>query len=222
MPRSASEDKPRDRIYSELRHAIMMGHRLPGERLSVDSLAAAYGASITPVRDALHRLSETGLVTIKPRSGYYVASITLKQLRDMLELYEILELASIERAVQRITPQQVAALEAWLHDDETAANDSPETRVVRNKEFHLMIARATGNLELVESLERVHNRLVRFMIICSAVDTLHSSHSQIIESLRTRDTEMAREALLRELQELRTTILEYVIQTEGDSWFLAS
>ena len=102
MLRPTSEDKPRDRIYSELRHAIMMGHRLPGERLSVEELAAAYGASITPIRDALHRLSETGLVTIKPRSGYYVASITLKQLRDMLELYEILELASVERAVLRV------------------------------------------------------------------------------------------------------------------------
>ena len=63
------------------------------------------------MRDALQMLGQERLVTIKPRSGYFITHVTLKQLRDMLGLREILEIASIERAVVRITDEQLKQLE---------------------------------------------------------------------------------------------------------------
>jgi len=87
------------RIYREIRHSVIIGHRKPGERLDVEELAHRFDTSVTPVRDALHMLNQEGLVTIKPRSGYYVTRITLKGLRDMLDMRRILELAAIEGVV---------------------------------------------------------------------------------------------------------------------------
>ena len=92
MPGSDAKDTSRDLIYSELRRAIVVGRCLPGDRLELEALAQRYGTSVTPVRDALQMLAQEGLVTIKPRSGYFVTRITLKQLQDMLELRKILEL----------------------------------------------------------------------------------------------------------------------------------
>jgi len=98
-------------IYKELRRSIIVGHRKPGERLELDVLAKGYGTSVTPVRDALQMISQEGLVTIKPRSGYFVTRVTLKQLDDMLKLREILELASVELAAEKITDEQLEQLE---------------------------------------------------------------------------------------------------------------
>jgi DNA-binding GntR family transcriptional regulator len=64
-------------IYREIRRSIIMGRCNPGERLDLEELSTSFGTSITPVRDALQMLSQEGLVTIKPRSGYFVVYITL-------------------------------------------------------------------------------------------------------------------------------------------------
>ena len=73
------------RIYKELRRSIIMGYRKSGSRLIVKEIAKGYNTSVTPIRDALQMLGHEGLVTIKPRSGYYVTALNLKLLRDILD-----------------------------------------------------------------------------------------------------------------------------------------
>ena len=94
-------------IYKKIRADIITGKKIPGERLAIDILKKEFGTSITPVRDALQMLSQEDLVTIKPRSGYYVTLVTLKELNDMLDLREILELAAVERAAEKINGEQI-------------------------------------------------------------------------------------------------------------------
>jgi DNA-binding GntR family transcriptional regulator len=197
-----------------------MGHRVPGERLSVESLAESYGTSITPIRDALQMLSEAGLVTIKPRSGYFITRITLKQLRDMLELREILELASVRRATQHITQQQLDALKC-VHAGYTGDDDESYDRYTQeNRQFHYLIAQASGNQELADMVAHLHDRLARFMVICRAGETMERTHACIVEALEAHDAESAEQAIQRELAETRTLILERVIQKDGGSWLL--
>ena len=110
MAQTEPIDTSKNKIYKELRRSIIMGHRTPGDRLDVDDLAQRYETSVTPVRDALQMLNQEGLVAIKPRSGYFVNRITLKELRDMLDMRKVLELASIERSVMRITEEQISQM----------------------------------------------------------------------------------------------------------------
>ncbi len=222
MHRVALDMTSRKRIYTELRRSIIMGHRPPGERLDVEKLAAYYGTSVTPIRDALQMLSEAGLVTIRPRSGYFVTRITLKQLRDLLELREIIELASVERAALKITAEQLAALE-HVHRGYTGDDDESYDRYTEeNRQFHCLIAQASGNMELAETLGRLHDRLARLMVICRAGKAMEFTHARIVEALRARDVEAARQALLSELKTTRATILEHLIQEEGEAWHLDS
>ena len=212
----------KSRIYKEIRRSIIVGHRKPGERLDLEALAKSYDTSITPVRDALQMLSQEGLVTIKPRSGYFVTRITLKQLRDMLELREILEVASIERAVVRITDEQLEELE-HVHAGYTGEDDESYDRYMdENRRFHYLIAQASGNQELAEMLGHLHDRLVRFMVLPRVGETLESRHARLIEALRTRDVATARQAILNEINETREAILERVIREEGAFWRLGA
>ena len=222
MPRSESGGTSKSLIYKDLSRSIGVGPRIPGERLDLDELAQSYGTSITPVRDALQILSHEGLVTIKPRSGYFVTHFTLKQLRDMLELREILEVASIERAVVQITEEQLEQLER-VHAGYTDEEDGSYLRYMsENRTFHCLIAEASGNNELAETLGRLHNRLLRFMILCRDGETLERRHSLVVEALRARDVAAARQTILAEINKTSKTILECVIEEEGAFWRLGN
>jgi DNA-binding GntR family transcriptional regulator len=222
MSHPQSGDTSKDLIYRDIRRSIVMGHRKPGERLDLDVLSKAYGTSITPIRDALQMLGHEGLVTIKPRSGYYVTHVTLKQLRDLLELREILEVAAVERATLRITDEQLAQLE-HVHAGYTGEDDESYDRYTdENRRFHYLIAEASGNHELAETLGHLHDRLARFMVIVRVSDTLEARHRCLIEALRTRDVAAARQAMLDEVNKTRETVLERVIQQQGASWRLGA
>jgi DNA-binding GntR family transcriptional regulator len=222
MMRSKPDATSRKRIYTELRRSIILGHRQSGERLNIDALAQGYSTSVTPVRDALQMLSQEGLVTIKPRSGYFVTRLTLKQLSDMLELREILELASIERAAICITDEQIKQLE-HVHAGYSGLDDESSDRYAsENRNFHYLIAEVSGNQELAETLGRLHDRLACFMVLVSAGEVQESRHARIIEALRTHDVVIARQAMLDEVNQTRETIMERLIQAEGASWHLGS
>ena len=222
MLRSKPGDTSKNLIYKEVRRSIFKGHYKPGERLDLETLSKGYGTSVTPVRDALQMLSQEGLVTIKPRSGYFVTRITLKQLRDMLELREILEVASIERAAIQITEEQLEQLE-HVHAGYTGEDDESSDRYAsENRRFHYLIAQASGNQELAEMLSRLHDRLVRFMVLCYTNETMESRHARLVEVLRTRDVAAAQQAMLNEVNQTRETILERVIQEEGAFWRLGA
>jgi DNA-binding GntR family transcriptional regulator len=211
-----------NRIYRELRRSIILGRREPGERLDVDDLATGYGTSITPVREALQMLSQEGLVTIKPRSGFFITRVTLKQLHDMLELREILEVAAFERATIRITDEQLEYLEqthaGYTGDD----GESYERYVTENRRFHYLIAQASGNQELAEALGHLHDRLARFLIFVNTGEVMERKHKRLIRALRSRDVAVARQAILDEIDETRKITLEHVIQKDGAFWHVGT
>jgi DNA-binding GntR family transcriptional regulator len=222
MTRSNPDDTSKKRIYTKLRRSIILGHRQPGERLNVDALARSYGTSVTPVRDALQMLNQESLVTIRPRSGYFVTSLTLKQLSDLLEMREILEVAAIERAITRITDEQIEQLE-HVHAGYSGEDDESSDRYAsENRRFHNLVAEASGNQELAESVGRLHDRLARFIVLIAAGETQEGKHARIIEALRSRDVAVARQAMLDEVIESREIIMERLIQEEGAFWHLSS
>lgn len=205
-------------IYKELRRSIIMDHRKPGSRLRVREIAEKYNTSITPVRDALQMLSQEGLVTIKPRSGYFVTALTLKQLRDLLDLRGLLEVAAVEKAVLRITPEQIEALRS-VHAGYTGDDDASYDRYTdENRKFHYLIAAASGNMALAETLGRLHDRLARFMVLQRSGNRQIQMHDRIIAALEDHDIQKARQTMLEEVRSSRDAILDNVMEGSADNW----
>jgi|SRR5271157_3281690 len=201
-------------IFIEVRRAIIMGHHKPGERLDLETIARQYSTSVTPVRDAFQMLAQEGLVKIKPRSGYFVAQTNLKQLRDLLDLRRVLELAAIERATLRITDEQTRNLLA-VHAGYTGDDDESYDRYTdENRQFHYLLAKASGNHELAEMVGRLHDRLARFMVLRHAGKTMLVSHQKIAEALATHDVEASRKALLDDIGDTYDMIMDRVIEEE--------
>ncbi len=206
------------RIYRQVRRSIIMGHLKPGERLDIEELAHQFETSVTPVRDALQMLNQEGLVTIRPRSGYFVGRMTLKQLRDMLDLRKILEMAAIERAALRATPDQIAELRA-VHAGYTGDDDESYDRYTdENRRFHYLVALASGNLELAEMIGHLHDRLARFMVLRHAGKSQEVTHARIVSALEVHNAESARQAILDDIDTSRDAILDGVLDEVSASW----
>ena len=208
------------RIYATLRREIITGQHRPADRLAVNALAERFGTSVSPVRDALTKLGQEGLVTIKPRSGYFVTRMTLKALRDLLDLREILETAALERAAAVITADQLTHLEN-LHGRYTG--DDPESYdryTLENRTFHVSLAETSGNVELARQIGHLLDRLARFMVMTRTGKVMFDSHAQIIAALRKGNPAAARSALLKELRTAAKKILDRVLEEESGRWRL--
>ncbi|MBL6982620.1 MAG: GntR family transcriptional regulator [Anaerolineales bacterium] len=215
-----SDTSSKNTIYSEIRRTIIMGHRKPGDRFNVEELADHYQTSITPIRDALQMLGQEGLVTIKPRSGYFVTRITLKELRDMFDLRNILELAAIERTVERITPERLEELK-MIHAGYTGDDEESYDRYTEeNRRFHYLLAAASGNHELARTLGHLLDRLARFMVLRHAGMTMPETHARILEALQERDIDESRRVLFDDIKDTFDTSLERIMETEADAWHL--
>ena len=217
MPKK-SGDAIKHIVYRKIRTDIITGNKKPGERLLIDLLKNEFGTSVTPVRDALQMLNQENLVSIKPRSGYYVARVSLKELNDMIDLRQILELAAVERAAEKITDEQIALLKN-VHAGYT--NDDNETYcryTQENQNFHYLVAKASGNQELAQHIKNLHDRLARFVVIVRSGKHMIYIHGRLIERLKAHDSLGAKRTLQKELDEAKTAIMDKIMQEEASSW----
>src|SRR6202049_2215078 len=102
------------RIYSELRSELVSLQRRPGEPISEAEIALSYGVSRTPVREAILKLSDDGLVEIFPQSGIFVSRIPLAALPEGIIIRKALEETTARLAAERATSSQILILHAIL------------------------------------------------------------------------------------------------------------
>jgi DNA-binding GntR family transcriptional regulator len=220
MPDSKHGMTTSERIYQDLRQSIILGQYRPGERLNADALAEHYGVSNTPVREALQMLRQEELVSIKPHSGYFVTQITLRQLRDLLELREILEVAAVERAAAHITDEELQELDHVHSSYVDGDKESHVRNIMNNRRFHFLVAQASGNRELAEALGHLHDRLNPHWVMVHPGDVMEQIHQRLIAALRAHDVALARQSILDEVRETREATLERVIRQGGDVWII--
>ncbi len=215
---ACQDQTSKNAIYIALRRLIIMGHLKPGERFDVETITKQYNTSVTPVREALQMLSQEGLVNIKPRSGYFVSHTTLKQLHDLLDLRRVLEIAAVEGAAKRIQEDQIAEL-TRVHSGYTGDDDEAYDRYTdENRRFHYLVAKASGNNELAETVGRLHDRLARFMVLRHAGKTMQLTHQKVIDALKAHNLEASRQALLDDITDTYDLIMDKVIQEESEAW----
>lgn len=195
-----------DSVYQALRNAIVFGELPPGRRLLERELALELAVSRTPVREALRRLAEEGLVSGVPNRGFVVRTVTLEEAEHVYAVREPLEVLAARLAARRCSPRQVAELEECLRRAERAARVGDwRTVVLENNAFHDRIAHASGNPVLARTLDLLRNQvnLVRMALWARRPDRPHETlrqHRRILEALRSRDPQAAATASRAHLQ----------------------
>ena len=178
----------RDVVFNTLRQAILKGELKPGERLMEIALAERLGVSRTPIREAMRKLEQEGLVVMIPRRGAQVANITEKDLNDVLEVRIALENVAIEKACARMTEEEMRRL--WLAAKEfehTIAEGNLVKLAEADVAFHEVIYQASDNKRLIQVLNNMREQIYRYRVEYlkdeNNYPTLMKEHKDIVEGL---------------------------------------
>ncbi len=181
-----------DAVYEALRQAIISSLMKPGERLNVDDLAQKLGVSLTPVRGAIQQLATEGLVEIRPRSGTFVANLTVQDVEETFKIRCALECLAAEEGIANITASDIARLNELLHL--LSKEDGQAVHEKNNSELHQIIIRASNNRRLLELYEglKAHIKIARIHGAESKwADRLQeeqAEHQAIVAAIEKRDT----------------------------------
>jgi DNA-binding GntR family transcriptional regulator len=197
MRRTASEA-----VSERLRAEIQRGDLLPGTRLRQGEVAARFGVSTTPVREAFALLQAQGLVRIDPHRG---AVVFLPTAEDAQELYEIrlaLETLAIGRAVKSLHPEEIDELQAIL-DEMTRVGGAEGWSELHNR-FHMRLYNGSGMPRLATTIANLRDAsssyINMFVAQQEGMAVSNEGHKEILDACRERNTRRAKKAVTQHLR----------------------
>jgi len=186
------------RIRLALENAIVDGRFAPGARIDPEQVAAEYGCSRTPVREALQALEASGLLIVQPKRGTFVAQLSIAQLMERFELMAELEAFCARLACRRAEPADLDRIMASLQACDAARTD-PDQYYARNTHFHQAIYRAAHNAFLESETLRLQAILQpyrrRQLQAPGRVARSLQEHRRIAQAIRDGDAGAAARAM---------------------------
>lgn len=181
-----------EQVYSNLEEAIINGDYSRGDSLTEMSLCKKLGVSRTPVRSALHRLSEEGLIEVVPNRGAVVIGVTEEDLTDAYKIRMRLEGLASSMAGERMTDADKKKLKETVDLSEfyLSKGDTDKLKEL-DTEFHRIIYKATGNRTLCKILSEIHRniRSYRKLSLCvpGRLERSIKEHREIYNAIERGD-----------------------------------
>jgi DNA-binding GntR family transcriptional regulator len=219
---SSNGDALVDELAAAIQTRVLNGELETGTWLRQESLAAEFGVSRTPVREALRKLQATGLVEVQPRRGALVRGLSAREIREAYEVRAELEGLAAEVAATRVRDAElqrlrdaqalfrhsVASLLAWR--DRRGGDDPPRDAYVEwnrgNDQFHLAVQEAAGNARLAATLADLHRSFPRdltWLVLGENTRLLEENvaqHEAILEAIERHDAKAARRRMVEHVR----------------------
>ena len=201
-------------VVEKLRAAIIEGHYAFGENISEDKLAAAFGVSRTPVRDALSALQFTGLVTVKPKRGSFVFSPTIEEVSEICEYRLMLEREALRLSMQKNPEAFLTDLDASIVRMRERMEAGDEIGYVKlDTEFHNLFFDCCGNSLVQNAFDLVEARIATIRTALNARfkqrrEASFDQHVAIVEGLRRGDWHTVDEVLRDHITSIRSDAID--------------
>ena len=204
----------REKTYDYLKANILSGHFVPGERLAEEHLAAELGVSRTPVREALHKLEQEGLIEPLESRGFRVPQDSPEEIEDLFDIRTVLEGYTLKIICERITDEQMAMLEEIIEKADDALRRKRIDEVFQwNTQFHDTLH------SLVADKRRFHSLIVnmRKYVLRYRKDTLRNlgaakragdGHRQILLALKLKEPELCERVMRTHIRQSKEDALQ--------------
>ncbi|MBY0530939.1 MAG: GntR family transcriptional regulator [Xanthobacteraceae bacterium] len=206
------------RVYNELRNFLMIGGVQPGEKLTLRQLTAAFGTSLMPVREAVHRLAAEGALEVLPNRAIRVPKMPRARFDELIQLRIMLEGLAVATAATKIKPSAIALLEETNEGFIAEMCKPPQSQkpFQLNKEFHFAIYRAAEMPVLLGMIENMWLQFGPFLHFSMGVKGRMAtnkfapeSHRRMIQSMKERNGEIGRKALEDDIRGAVELILRF-------------
>jgi len=190
-----------DQVHAALREQILSGELERGSRLPQETLAAEFGVSRTPLREALRRLAAEGLVTLQPNYGATVSQLDFGDMRDAWTARLVIEPPAARMGAERRPEPELDRMQAAI-DHQRAVGD-PAASLDANRDFHLALVAASGNPHLIHLAELLWVARISVAIYTAQAAQVggtaawSNEHDGILAAMRAGDGDAA-ERLTRE------------------------
>lgn len=194
LPRFLEKKSLGDRVFENLRKAIVRGDIEPGNRMVENRIAGSMEISRTPVREALHRLEQEGHLKRLPRGGFVVLGLDRRDIEETFGIRSVLEsyaarLSAVKHEESELIPlqQKIAEYERYLEHRGLA--ELPRI----NTEFHDLLYALSRSPKLIKMINDLRDQIFRFRRIILRDEALarmsNEDHKQMLEHIRRRDAE---------------------------------
>lgn len=215
--REAAPPNLTDRAYATIKSRLIYLDLAPGTTFTEASLARDLGISKTPVREALARVRREGLVEASARSGYRVTPVTLKDARDLFALRILLEGEAAALAAKHMAdPKHLVVLDRLQKASYNPKDvNSIKTYMRKNTEFHMTVARASGNTYLAGVLEEILDQMERLfhigLTLTSRADEIVHEHTDLVQAIVSGDEKAAREIAVTQIRNSQKMVLDALL-----------
>jgi DNA-binding GntR family transcriptional regulator len=193
---STNRESLNDRVYESIRDAIILGELAPGSLHSVYELAKILEVSRTPVREALVRLADQGMVRIERNRGARILQTSAHDLEEIYSIRLMLEVPATFRATQLITAGEVRRLRQALDALRDVTDiTNPREHLEQDAQFHRVIMRASGNRRLADYIDSLRDlQMIRGASTAGKsreLAEIYRDHELIFERVESRDAKGA-------------------------------
>tara|TARA_B110000503_G_C7172235_1_gene424911 strand:- start:4409 stop:5125 length:717 start_codon:yes stop_codon:yes gene_type:complete len=181
-----------------LRRQILEGFYLPGDKVSDSTISNELGISRTSIRESFQRLAQDGLITIIPNRGAFVTEHSQKEIFELFELRDALEVFAVAQATKRAPQRMTLALKEMLTITKASMVEHGGRYPVE-LDFHATVCEMAGNETLQREIKKVHQKL-KLVRIHSGYNPARAreayiEHSEILEAMIKRDVKAAENAM---------------------------
>jgi DNA-binding GntR family transcriptional regulator len=201
-----------DYAYEEIwKHVIMIGGG-EEQRLSDVALSEQLGSSRTPVRQALERLVQEGLVRSDPRRGFWTSTFIAQDIHEIYDLRGALEALAVRLAAPRLSQKDLQAQLEALYAVRAELDTNPVLRFLQvDIQFHMLITRASNNGRLIHSLSMLRSQHTMFQMqdtyYPKRMEIALNEHEQILLALLAGNVDEAANRLTRHIQHAKEGVL---------------
>ena len=209
-------DPVRQRLYQVLRQSIIQMVLAPGRALSEKEIADTFSVSRQPVREAFIRLSEAGLVEVKPQRGTYVVKISQQAVLEARFVREAIEVAVVKLAAKKgIEPSVLKELHDLVERQRRCLEPHDYDRFYHLDEaFHRTLSLGVRQQAAWKVIEEVRAQLdrVRYLSVphSTPLERLVDQHNHIIATIEARDVKRAEEAMMLHLREILVSMPDLI------------
>jgi len=209
-----------DRVYNDLRIAILTGRIASDNRLSESTLAREMGVSRTPVREALQKLKSENLVRSIPRVGYMVNDISEYDIEDLFTTRAAIEQLTGRWAAEKINAEELDLLEENLRKtDQILRNGAMKKMIDLDTEFHEIICKASRSRRLYQINQMLREHMLKLRMTCLCIPEIaqkgRDDHFRILKAIKERNPQEIENAMLSHMVEAKKDFWDYVRKLSG-------
>ncbi|MDP5274804.1 GntR family transcriptional regulator [Chengkuizengella axinellae] len=193
-------------VYTHLRNAIITGEIKPGNPLLVLEICDKLNVSQAPVREALERLNQDGLIERRPNKSAIVTDVSIEEVEAIYELRSLIEGHAVRTTMKEITKKDIGELKI-IYEEMKSASLKNDLILLNEKdmEFHRLFYQKCGNPMILKTWNEIELKIMRFIYTTNQVyfpslDRVADAHLPLIEVVASGDGQKAEELFLKHMK----------------------